>query len=431
MGRRFRTTDYEREEKVKQFSKSVETITSRAVTCLMALALVSLLLVPLTAWSDPVELGYVKNAIKGKGAKWQAEETSVSQLSAEEKSMRANLKIKPNEEEEASSLSMTPPETVAPPAFDWRSYNGSNYVTSVKNQGSCGSCWAFAATGVLEAVTNIKNNSPGYYNFDLAEQILLSCSGAGSCNGGYTSSAVSYIQSIGLPFETIYPYTGTNGVCSNATANWQTSTYKINSYAYVSFTVDAIKNALVAYGPLVTQMAVYNDFFYYKTGVYSYTTGSLAGYHAIVIVGYDDVNQCFVVKNSWGAGWGEAGFFRIAYSEMNSVVGFGRNTIAYYPSAPPAPEPTYGISPVSVTYPASGGSGTVTVTEPSGTAWKAISNNTDWITVISGSSGSGTGTVQYKVSTSTSTTARTGSLTIAGETFSVQQKAVVIKGKKK
>jgi C1A family cysteine protease len=74
---------------------------------------------------------------------------------------------------------------------------------------------------------------------------------------------------------------------------------------------------------------VYEDFKHYKSGVYSYVSGKKLGGHAILLVGYDDKEQCFIVKNSWGPDWGENGFFRIAYSELDSVVGFGKNTVAY------------------------------------------------------------------------------------------------------
>lgn len=403
---------------------------------LILLLLTAFLLAPRAASADPEELGYVKNAIKAKAAKWVAEETSVSKLSPEEKKMRVGLKTKVREEEEAPLLSVQL-ETTLPATLDWRAYNGVNYVTPIRNQGSCGSCWAFGTSAALEAVTNIKNNTPGY-DLNLAEQILVSCSGAGSCSGGYSSLASNYIRDTGLPFESVLPYTATDGTCPVST-DWKSSAYRINSWAYVtttSPTVDAIKNALVTYGPLPTRMAVYSDFQYYKTGVYSYTTGSYLGLHAITIIGYDDVNQCFMVKNSWGTGWGEAGFFRIAYSELDSVVGFGQNTMVYYTSAPLPPsddsDPTiddtvYGISPVSATFPATGGTGTITVTQPTGTTWSAVSN-VSWITVTDGATGSGTGTVAYQVAVSTLTRTRTGTISIAGQTFTVtQQKAVRVK----
>jgi C1A family cysteine protease len=106
--------------------------------------------------------------------------------------------------------------------------------------------------------------------------------------------------------------------------------------------VNAIKNALNTHGPLVTTMDVYDDFFAYDGGVYSYASGPYAGGHAILIVGYDDPGEYFIVKNSWGIGWGEAGFFRIAYSEIDSPVYFGEWTIAYYK---PAATCSYAISP--------------------------------------------------------------------------------------
>jgi len=97
-------------------------------------------------------------------------------------------------------------------------------------------------------------------------------------------------------------------------------------------TVAGIKNALYAYGPLVTTMSVYYDFYYYRSGVYQYTSGSYQGGHAILLVGYDDPGQYFIAKNSWGTGWGDSGYFKIAYSEISSTVHFGNWTIAYIAS---------------------------------------------------------------------------------------------------
>ena len=68
-------------------------------------------------------------------------------------------------------------------------------------------------------------------------------------------------------------------------------------------------------GPVVAAMAVYQDFFHYKSGVYRHITGNLAGYHAVCVVGYDDAKACWIVKNSWGSNWGEHGFFNIRYGE--------------------------------------------------------------------------------------------------------------------
>jgi C1A family cysteine protease len=167
---------------------------------------------------------------------------------------------------------------------------------------------------------------------DLAEQALVSCSKAGSCSGGYIDKASTFIRNTGEPLETCAPYKAANMPCKKACCNkWQSSTYKIGAWSWVttnSPTGDAIKNALT-YGPLVTTMDVYADFFSYVGGVYSYTTGAYQGGHAVIIVGYDDAERCFIVKNSWGDEWGESGYFKIAYSQISNVVRFGQYTILY------------------------------------------------------------------------------------------------------
>ena len=280
---------------------------------------------------ESLGLSDLQYALKIRGARWEAGENSMTRLSPEERQKRLGL-VRPvhTGTEPMLSSETQAPVVELPASLDWRN-NGGNYVTPIRNQGSCGDCWAFATTAGLESNTLIANHTPGT-NLDLSEQVMVSCGGAGSCSGGSIDAASNFIESTGLPVESCYPYTGTNGACSNACANWQSSTYRISSWQYVATTqptVDGIKNALSTYGPLVTTMAVYQDFFSYQSGVYHYVTGSLAGSHAVLIIGYDDVDQCFVVKNSWGTGWGESGFFQIAYSELTSPVGFGDWTIAY------------------------------------------------------------------------------------------------------
>jgi uncharacterized protein (TIGR03437 family) len=220
----------------------------------------------------------------------------------------------------------------APASLDWRN-NGGNFVTPVRDQGQCGSCWAFATAAGLESATLIANRTPGV-DLNLAEQILVSCSGAGDCEmGGYVQSASDYLRDTGLPLEGYYGYTAADGNCGDACPPWRSSPpYKIKSWSYVattSPTVNGLKNALYSYGPLPTTFMVYDDFRYYKSGVYSYTSGAFLGGHAVLLVGYDDAGQYFIVKNSWGPAWGESGYFRIAYSQLNTVVNFGDYTLAY------------------------------------------------------------------------------------------------------
>lgn len=383
------------------------------------------------ACADPGELATIQKAIKEKKAHWVAGETSVSELSPDAKRKRVGT-LKPivtKDEEKAAAEEQAALATLAAPgSYDWRQTgdtSGGNYVSLVRNQGSCGSCWAFAATAALESQVLLSNQG-SRDTLNLAEQILVSCSPAGNCNGGYVGAASDYIRDFGLPADTCFPYSATNDTCASACPDWTHNSYRIASWYYVattSPTVDSIKTALYTYGPLVTTMAVYNDFYSYTSGVYSHVTGSYLGGHAILIVGYDDVGKYFIAKNSWGTGWGIGGFFNIAYSELNSVVNFGDYTIAYvgHPIDPPAPPAcTYSISPTAKTFKAGGGTGSITVSTQSPCAWTAA-ENIDWVTVTSGFSGSTSGMVKYTVAANPTTVTRTGTITIGGQSFKVTQ----------
>ena len=317
------------------------------------------------------ELSTVHAAIQAAGARWTANDNPILRLPPEQRQRRLGL-LKRAVGSKASVVSFPAAASAALPAsLDWRNYNGQNYVTAVKDQGNCGSCWAFSTIGGLESYVLRTQSTPGA-NVDLSEQIVISCGGAGNCeNGGYPDSAASFMQSTGVGPESAYPYTAADGSCSQASSGWQLGAERIGKAisvpgTNVTPTTTAIKSALFAYGPLPTTMAVYSDFFSYTSGVYSYTSGSLAGGHAVLIVGYDDANQCFIVKNSWNSSWGEGGYFRIAYSQMSNSVGFGADTIAFSSAAPTA------LS-VAITSPANNASvnGGITV---SGTAAETVAN---------------------------------------------------------
>ena len=152
--------------------------------------------------------------------------------------------------------------------------------------------------------------------------------------------------------------------------------------------------------------------------MYTHVSGGYAGDHAILTVGYDDANQCFIVKNSWGTGWGESGFFRIAYSEITGDSKFGYETIAFVGNDPPPPPPTCDYTS-SKLFSSAGGTGAIAVTPPDGCAWTATSN-ASWINLTT-ASGTGPGTVQYTVAPSTSTSSRSGTITIQGQAFPIFQ----------
>ena len=270
--------------------------------------------------STEVEVETINDIISKEDFGWVAGETSMSNLSPEERKAILLQSMPPIDSQDllntplASSLGQTYPSEL-----NWRNKDGQNWVSPVKNQGSCGSCWAFATAAVIESRINIELNKPNY-NIDLSEQDLVSCSGAGTCNGGQESKSFNSILYSGILKESCFPYTQSNTVCSAKCSNWKNEKIGISSYQLLTSS-SAIKQAINNYGPVTVRMAVYDDFFYYKSGVYRRVYGNYAGLHAISIVGYDDINRYWIVKNSWGTGWGEAGFFRIGYDE--NVLNYG------------------------------------------------------------------------------------------------------------
>jgi C1A family cysteine protease len=286
-------------------------------------------------------------AISAQGAQWIARDNEISTLPDDEKVKHLGAFRNPLPLGEAPSR-LQGPVTALPPSFDWRDISGKNYVTPVRNQGGCGSCWAFAATAALESKVLITFEWPGT-DVNLAEQIVVSWRGAGDCDGGWPDGAADYYVDTGTSLETCYPYTATNGSLANACAGWQTNPFRLASHGTVPWggdlasSITNLKSYLVSKGPLIATFDVYNDFYSYHTGVYSYVSGGYLGGHAVLIVGYDDANSCFVVKNSWGSSWGESGYFRIAYSEYTGKTGFGQGS-TYYENALPV---TYYLTPAS------------------------------------------------------------------------------------
>jgi C1A family cysteine protease len=196
-----------------------------------------------------------------------------------------------------------------PASFDWRSADGENWLTPVKDQGNCGSCWAFATTALLEAMVKISKHWS--LDIDLSEQMLLSCSNAGDCElGGYAHKAAQYIKTTGIPNESCYPYTAVKTSC-HPCSDWADRAVRITSWSWVSSSVTGIETALQN-GPVASWMAVYSDFYHYTSGVYQPSgSSSYVGGHFVVIVGYNHTLQYWICKNSWGTNWGEDGFFRI------------------------------------------------------------------------------------------------------------------------
>jgi predicted secreted protein len=189
-----------------------------------------------------------------------------------------------------------------PAKFSWKD---ENKLTAVKNQASCGSCWAFAACGQFEA--NIKRFDN--VTRDLSEQWLVNCDkDYDGCGGGMYPG--NMFQKYGAVYEADAPYKGKDGTCASS----YTYHEKIISFKEIATTptTSQIKEAIYTYGPVWAGVVAGNNFSAYSSGVF---TKSDAGElnHAILLVGWDDATSSWVLRNSWGASWGESGYMRIKY----------------------------------------------------------------------------------------------------------------------
>jgi|GEM_PF-3309510 len=225
--------------------------------------------------------------------------------------------VKPLEVEHYIDYLATQPRPVVkanlPAYFNWHDKDGKDWMSPVRDQASCGSCWTFGALAAMEGAIDIYLNDPDF-DIDLSEQFMVSC-GGGSCeNGGFAEEVLAKLQSDGIPDEACYEYLAEEGLCSNACSDWQERTVKICDWnILVAPTEEELKSELLN-GPMPVTMRVDSGFSGYSGGVWegSYTN---CGFfedqtnHVVALVGWNDANDTWIVKNSWGDDWGDGGYF--------------------------------------------------------------------------------------------------------------------------
>jgi cathepsin L len=206
--------------------------------------------------------------------------------------------------------------------YDARSYN---LVTPIRDQKSCGSCWSFGAVGAYES-NYLKVNGGTPSGLNLSEQQALSCSGGGSCSGGFAYKVFDWMvdNNKTLRTETQVPYTASNGSCSGT----PTTDYAATEWGVVDPSGDInkiasvadIKKAICEYGAVSASVNATSSFKNYASGTYFGTTSNYNNpetNHAIVLVGWDDTKGAWLLKNSWGTDWGEDGYMWIKYNSNN------------------------------------------------------------------------------------------------------------------
>ena len=264
------------------------------------------------------KISLINQNLQSRNAPWKAGETSISRLSYEEKK-RLFRGVVPDlqgieyykggvfeiisETENILALEelYKSNQSVCIPSFDWRNRHGKNWLTSVKNQNSCGSCAIFAATGATEALVNLYYNRP--INYDLAEQEAVSCLSSSyyNCsNGWFTSTILNYYTNTGVVTEECFPYQENSNIpCSDICTN---ANDKIKIGGKVDFpnstylrTEESLKKMIIKYGPI-------------SSGISSWR-------HAMTLSGYfydsTDNSVVWIFKNSWGTDWGDNGWGNI------------------------------------------------------------------------------------------------------------------------
>ncbi|XBI51950.1 hypothetical protein VPH35_034400 [Triticum aestivum] len=230
----------------------------------------------------------------------------------------------------AVNVSMAQLQSTLPDSVGWRARGA---VTPVKYQGHCASCWAFAAVAATEGLVQIATGNL----IPMLEQQVLDCTGgANSCKSGHVNAALTYITaSGGLQTEAAYAYGAKQGACRSGGLGPNPAA-SVGVHRSVTLHGDeGALQALVASQPVAVAVEADADFHHYRSGVYvgSPSCGRNL-HHAVTVVGYGadggaGGQEYWVVKNQWGAGWGEGGYMRLTRGNGNNC---GMATHAYYPT---------------------------------------------------------------------------------------------------
>ena len=212
-----------------------------------------------------------------------------------------------------------------PTSIDWRA---KSFVTPVKDQKQCGSCWAFSAIGAIEGQ---HSNHTGNLT-SLSEQNLVDCSGEYGnygCDGGWPEAAMRYVVANGVDTETSYPYTAQDGTCNFNKSN--IGSHLTRTVNITNGSMTELYHSIATVGPISIAIDAEYNFQLYSSGIYTDHSCSKDQLdHAVLAVGYDSIegNKYIIVKNSWGSSWGMDGYIYMN-SDIDNMCGMA--TSASYP----------------------------------------------------------------------------------------------------
>lgn len=258
-----------------------------------------------------MDLHELRDALTNADKTWVAAETKFSQMGREQRRLRYGVPESSIEDSlRAASTALPPPypsTRVAPRALDWRS-NGGDWIGPSRDQGPCPSCTAFAVCGIMEARHRINLEAPNAAPL-LSPADLYFC-GQDEREGMLPAVALNRAKIHGVGLESDAPYDIRQTECRPVLA-----ALRVNEYALVSGDQRVRKLLIADEGPVLGVMRVYEDLSYYTGGVYRHAAGASEELHCVIVAGYNDDDGCWIVRNSWGAGFGEGGYLRIGYGE--------------------------------------------------------------------------------------------------------------------
>jgi len=227
------------------------------------------------------------------------------------------LGYKPIADDSIRATASFPNATVAA-SIDWRTKGA---VNAVKDQGQCGSCWAFSSTGALEGAHFVKTGTL----LSFSEQQLVDCVRlSAGCNGGNQSTAFRYWESSNAELESVYGYTAVTGKSCLYNASSATA---VDVSTYTNVKANSVADLKAALNIAPVSVSIEADkpcFSAYKSGVFNNTSCGTSLDHAVLAVGYGTdatAGDYWIVKNSWGTTWGEEGYIRIAIVDGQGICG--------------------------------------------------------------------------------------------------------------